>query len=250
MARICERLDGIPLAIELAAARVGLSVEQIAERLDDSLRLLSAGSRTASPRQRTLRGTLDWSYALLSEPERRLFCRLSVFAGGWTLEAAEAVGAGGQTEQSDVLDLLSRLVEKSLVVAEATGGGGVRYRMLEPIRQYAREKLQEGGEGEEVRRRHASFFLALAEEAEPRLRGPEDMEWLERLEVEHDNLRAALSWALERGEAELGLRSGGSSVAISGTYAGTTAKGGGGWRRRWQRTIRRRRQRGQRRWRD
>jgi len=206
VARICGRLDGIPLAIELAAARVGLSVEQIARRLDDSLRLLSAGSRTASPRQRTLRGTLEWSYALLSEPERRLFGRLSVFAGGWTLEAAEVVGAEGDTEQADILDLLSRLVEKSLVVAETTGIGGVRYRMLEPIRQYAQEKLEEEGDGEEVRRQHASFFLALAEDAEPRLRGPEDVDWLERLEVEHDNMRAALSWARERGEAGLDLR--------------------------------------------
>ena len=120
VAKICGRLDGIPLAIELAAARVGLSVEQIATRLDDSLRLLTAGSRTASPRQRTLRGTLDWSYELLSEPERRLFGRLSVFAGGWTLEAAEVVGAEGDTGKGDVLDLLSGLVEKSLVVAEAT----------------------------------------------------------------------------------------------------------------------------------
>jgi predicted ATPase len=162
VARICGRLDGIPLAIELAAARVGLSVEQIGARLDDSLRLLTAGSRTASPRQRTLRGTLDWSYALLSEPERRLFRRLSVFAGGWTLEAAEVVGAEGDTEQADILDLLSRLVDKSLVVAETTGGGGVRYRMLEPVRQYAQEKLEENDEGEEVRRRHASVCLALA----------------------------------------------------------------------------------------
>jgi len=150
-------LEGIPLAIELAAARVGMSGEQIAARLDDSLRLLTGGSRTASPRQRTLRGTLDWSYALLSELEGRLFFRLAVFAGGWTLEAAEAVGAG-DTEQDDVVDLLSRLVEKSLVVAEATGGGGVHYWMLEPIRKYAREKLKEEGEAEEVQRRHASFF--------------------------------------------------------------------------------------------
>jgi predicted ATPase/DNA-binding SARP family transcriptional activator/DNA-binding CsgD family transcriptional regulator len=205
VARICSRLDGIPLAIELAAARVGLSVEQIAARLDDSLRLLSAGSRTALPRQRTLRGTLDWSYALLSESEQRLFCLLSVFAGGWTLEAAEAVGAG-DTDQGDVLDLLSRLVDKSLVVTETTGIGGVRYRLLEPVRQYAKEKLEEGGEAEEVRQRHETFFLALAEEAQPKLRGPEDTEWLERLEAEHDNLRVALSWTLERGEAELGLR--------------------------------------------
>jgi tetratricopeptide (TPR) repeat protein len=116
------------------------------------------------------------------------------------------VGAEGQSEHGEVFDLLSRLVDKSLVVAEATGGGKVRYRMLEPVRQYAREKLQEGGEADEVRRQHAGFFLALAEEAEPRLRGPDDIEWLERLEIEHDNLRAALSWTLERGTTELGLR--------------------------------------------
>src|SRR5918995_914072 len=200
VARICGGLDGIPLAIELAAARAGLSVEQIAARLDDSLRLLTAGSRTASLRQRTLRGTLDWSHALLSKPEGRLFCRLSAFAGGWTLEAAEIVGAEGDTEQGEVFDLLSRLVDKSLVVAETPRIGGVRYRMLEPVRQYAREKLEEEREAEVVRNRHASYFLALAEDAEPRLRGPEDMEWLERLEAEHDNIRAALSWALEQRE--------------------------------------------------
>jgi DNA-binding CsgD family transcriptional regulator/tetratricopeptide (TPR) repeat protein len=185
---------------------VGLSVEQIATRLDDSLRLLTTGSRTASPRQRTLRGTLDWSYTLLSAHEQMLFGRLSIFAGGWSMEAAEVVGAEGDTEQADALDLLSKLVDKSLVVAEATGAGGVRYRMLEPIRQYAQEKLEERGEGEEVKRRHASLFLALADDAEPKLQGPEDVEWLERLEVEHDNMRAALSWALERGEDEVALR--------------------------------------------
>ncbi|HSK82880.1 MAG TPA: BTAD domain-containing putative transcriptional regulator [Rubrobacter sp.] len=210
VARICERLDGIPLAIELAAARVGLSVEQIATRLDDSLRLLTKGNRTASPRQRTLRGTLHWSHALLSEPERRLFCGLSVFAGGWTLEAAEVVGAG-DTDQDEVLDLLSRLVDKSLVVGEPTGVGEVRYRMLEPIRQYARAKLEEGGDAEEIRRRHASFYLALTEYAEPRLHGPEDVMWLERFKTEHGNMRAVLSWALERGEVELGLRLAGAS---------------------------------------
>jgi hypothetical protein len=122
------------------------------------------------------------------------------------LEAAEVVGAEGDTEQGDVFDLLSRLVDKSLVVAEATGDGGLRYRMLEPIRQYAQEKLEERGEAEEVNRRHASLFLALAEDAESKLQGPEDVEWLERLEVEHDNMRAALSWARERGEDEVALR--------------------------------------------
>src|SRR5215207_129980 len=210
VAEICLTLEGIPLAIELAAARVGtLSIEQISQRLEDSLKLLTGGSKTQMAKQRTLRRALDWSFELLSEEEMELFGRLSVFAGGWTLEASEAVGAGGDVEEGEVLDLLSELVDKSLVVARERQESGVRYRMLEPIRQYAREKLEEGGEGEEARRRHATFFLALAEEAEPRLRGPEDVEWLERLETEHDNLRVALSWTLERGDAELALRLGG-----------------------------------------
>jgi non-specific serine/threonine protein kinase len=207
VAEICRRLEGIPLAIELAAARVGtLSVEQISERLEGSLKLLTHGGRTAVPRHRTLKGTLDWSHELLSESERKVFRKLSVFAGGWKLEASEAVGVGGGIEEEDVLDVLSGLVEKSLVAARERQESGVRYRMLEPIRQYAREKLEEVGEAEEARRRHATFFLALAEEAEPKLQGPEDKEWLERLETEHDNLRAALSWALEQREADLGLR--------------------------------------------
>jgi predicted ATPase/DNA-binding CsgD family transcriptional regulator len=207
---ICRMLEGIPLALELAAARVGtLSIEQISQRLTDSLNLLTGGGRTRLPRQQTLEGTLDWSHGLLSEEEKKLFGRLSVFAGGWTLEAAEAVGVGGGIEKREVLDLLSGLVEKSLVVARGSDQRGVRYRMLEPVRHYAREKLEEEGEAEEVRRRHATFLLALAEDAEPRLRTPEDAEWLERLEREHDNTRATLSWALEKGEAELALRLGG-----------------------------------------
>jgi predicted ATPase/DNA-binding NarL/FixJ family response regulator len=209
VAEICRRLEGIPLAIELAAARVGtLSLEQISERLETSLELLTRGGRTATPRQRTLRGALDWSHELLSEGEKKLFKGLSVFAGGWTLEAAEAV-ASGEGNEHEILDLLSGLVEKSLVVAESAKGGGVRYRLLEPVRQYAQEKLEEDSESEEVRRRHGGYFFALAEEAEPRLQGPEDAEWLEGLEEEHDNMRAALSWALERGEVELALRLGG-----------------------------------------
>src|SRR5215213_1359432 len=208
VAQICHRLEGIPLAIELAAARVGaLSIKQISERLTGSLKLLTGGDRTQVPKQRTLRGTLDWSHELLSTNEKKLFGRLSVFAGGWTLEAAEEVGADGSIEGSDVLDLLGRLVDKSLVVAEAEAQGAVRYRMLEPIRQYARERLEESEEAEAIQRRHAEFFLALAEEAEPEVEGPQQAAWLERLEAEHDNLRAALSWSLERGEeAELGLR--------------------------------------------
>ena len=205
VAEICRKLDGIPLAIELAAARTGaLAVEEISGRLADSLELLTDGGRTRSPRQRTLRGALDWSYELLGEEERKLFRRLSVFAGGWTLAAAEVVGAGNDLEESAVIELLSQLVDKSLVRIELTGEA-LRYGFLEPVRQYAREKLGQSGEAEVVRRKHAAFFLALAEEAEPRLRGPQDREWLERLEEEHDNMRAALLWVLERGEFELGL---------------------------------------------
>jgi non-specific serine/threonine protein kinase len=206
VAEICRKLEGVPLAIELAAARVGtLSVGQISERLGASLDLLTRGGRTAEPRQRTLRGTLDWSHDLLSEWEKIVFRRLSTFAGGWTLEAAEAVASGEGVEEEVILDLLSELVEKSLVVTEERHGNRVRHRMLQPVRQYAREKLGEGGESETVLCRHAEYFLALAEETRPRLRGPEDAEWLERLEREHDNMRAALSWALER-EVELALR--------------------------------------------
>ena len=205
VAEVCRKLDGIPLAIELATARMGvLAVDQIAERLEDSLKLLTRGSRTAEPRQRTLRATLDWSYGLLSEPERALFRRLSVFAGGWTLEAAEEVCSGEGIEEDEVLDLLSRLVDKSLVVADAG-----RYRMLEPIRQYAWEQLEDT---EEVRERHAEYYLALAESAEPELLGAGQGEWLRRLRTEFGNLRGALSWSMETGQEreraqeELGLQ--------------------------------------------
>jgi ATP/maltotriose-dependent transcriptional regulator MalT len=183
-----------------------LSVEQICERLVASLKLLSGGGRTQTPRQRTLKGTLDWSYDLLPEPEQRVFRRLSVFAGGWTLKASEAVVSGEGVEEGEVLDLLSRLLEKSLIAAKGSDLGGVRYRLLEPVRQYAREKLEESGEAEEVRRRHAGLFLTLVEEAEQGLGDSEQGEWLERLEAEHDNMRAALSWAIEREDAESGLR--------------------------------------------
>ncbi len=207
VARVCRKLDGIPLAIELATARMGaLAVEQVAQRLDASLDVLKGTGRSAAPRQQTLRATLDWSHDLLSEVERALFRRLSVFAGGWTLEAAEAGCSRGVIEQEDVLDLLGGLVDKSLVVARASEGGAVRYRMLEPVRQYALEKLEEIGEADEVKGRHAEFFLKRAEEAEPELEGMEQGIWMDRLQAEHDNIRAALSWALGRGEAELGLR--------------------------------------------
>ena len=210
-ARVCRKLDGIPLAIELATARMGaLAVEQVAQRLEDSLDVLRDANWTAAPRQQTLRATLDWSYNLLSEAERAMFRRLSVFAGGWTLEAAEAVCSGGGIEQEDVLDLLGGLVDKSLVVARASmTGSAVRYRMLEPIRQYALEKVEESEEAEKVQGHHVAFFLAVAEEAEPELAGPQQSVWVERLEAEHDNLREALSWLLESGEGKLGLRFGG-----------------------------------------
>ena len=207
VAEICRMLEGIPLAIELAASRVGtLSVEQISERLEGSLDLLTRGGRIALPRHRTLKGTLEWSHDLLAESERKVFRRLSVFAGGWTLEAAEGVCSGEGVEQGKVLDLLSGLVEKSLVVAKGADEGAVRYRLLEPIRQYALEKLEESGEAEGAKRAHAQYFLTLTEEAEPELLGPREAQWYERLEEEHDNIRVALSYSLDDADHELGLR--------------------------------------------
>ncbi len=205
VAQICYRLDGIPLAIELAAARVkALRVEQIAARLDDRFRLLTGGSRTALPRQQTLRSLIDWSHSLLAEPERVLLRRLSVFAGGWTLEAADAVGAIHESplpqsplRADDVLDLLSHLVDKSLVVLDDSAGE-TRYRMLETIRQYAREKLLDANESELLRNQHRHFFVQLAEHTEPILQTTQRAEWLPRLEAEHDNFRAALEWGCER----------------------------------------------------
>ncbi len=214
VAGICRMLEGIPLAIELAAARTStLSVEQISQRLGGSLELLTRGRRTAVPRHRTLKGALGWSYDLLSESEGKLFRKLSVFAGGWTLEASEAVGSGedieeeGRVSNPPVLDLLSGLVEKSLVVTKRGPDGGVRYRLLEPIRQYALEKLEERGEAEATKRAHTQYFLAMAEEAEPELLGPREVQWYDRLEEEHDNIRAALVYWFEGvAEPDLGLR--------------------------------------------
>jgi DNA-binding SARP family transcriptional activator len=207
VARLCRKLDGMPLAIELAAARVrALTVEQISQRLEDPLSLLTTGSRTAAPRHQTLRAALQWSYELLSEQERELLGKLSVFSGSWDLEAAEAVGAGGPVESRLVLDLLSALVDKSLVVAEEGGEEGtssyLRYRMLEPVRQYAREKLEESAEAPEVLRRHAEYYLALAERAEPELLGPDQGRWFGRLRSEVWNLQGVLSWSLEPGQEE------------------------------------------------
>jgi len=201
IADICRRLDGIPLALELAAARVAVfSPEAIASRLDDRFRLLTGGSRTALERHQTLRALIDWSYELLSDEERRLFRHLAVFAGGWTFEAAEAICA-----ELDVLNLLTQLVNKSLVLVDEHTEG-TRYRLLETIRQYARETLFEAGEAEQSRDRHVAYFMRLAEAAEPKLRGAEQVAWLERVETEHDNLRTALAWSLERGNSAGTLR--------------------------------------------
>jgi predicted ATPase/class 3 adenylate cyclase len=206
IAQICRRLDGIPLAIELAVARVKvMNVEQVAARLDDRFRLLTGGSRNALPRHQTLRALIDWSFDLLSEIESILFRRLSVFSGGWTLESAEAICAGDGIDKYDVLDLLTQLVNKSLVIPDRESEHETRYRMLETIRQYAREKLFEAGEGDLVRERHLEYFLQLSERAEPELRGPHQAFWLNRLEKEVDNIRGALEWAVED-EVETSMR--------------------------------------------
>lgn len=195
LAQISHRLDGIPLAIELAAAKVRvLSMEQIAERLEDRFQLLTGGSRTVLERHQTLRAAIDWSYNLLTEPEQLLLHRLSVFVGGWTLGAAESVCGFGGIETSDVLDLLTHLVDKSLVTV-ATHAGEARYHMLETIRQYAREKLIDSGEGDALRQEHGNWFLKLAESVEHELFvGHDDIRWLNQLERDLDNFRAALSY--------------------------------------------------------
>jgi predicted ATPase/transcriptional regulator with XRE-family HTH domain len=201
---ICRRLDGIPLAIELAATRIKIfPPEEIAARLDDRFRLLTGGSRTALERHQTLFALIEWSHNLLSEAEHVLLRRLSVFAGGWSFEAAEAVCGTGIDE--DMLDLLSHLVDKSLVAVEEQMEEA-RYRLPETIRQYARDKLFEAGEAEKVRDHHLDFFLRFAEKAEPKLRSAEQLTWLDSLETEHDNLRIALAWSLESRKSDLALQ--------------------------------------------
>jgi predicted ATPase/class 3 adenylate cyclase len=204
VAQICHRLDGIPLAIELAAAKIRvLGVEQIAKRLDDRFRLLTGGSRTALERHQTLRAAIDWSYNILPSSEQIFFRRLSVFVGGWTLEAAESICGSGL--EADVLDLLEQLINKSLVMMES-GEGQTRYHMLETMRQYAAEKLVETGESDLLHDRHMFYFIELAEAAEPHLIRPEQLEWLARLEADYENLREALEWALSKDSAEPSLR--------------------------------------------
>jgi predicted ATPase/class 3 adenylate cyclase len=207
VASICQHLDGIPLAIELAAARVrSMSAEEVNQRLDQRFRLLTDGSRTALPRQQTLRALIDWSYALLNGTEQALLCRLAVFAGGWTLAAAEAICAGEPVETRGMLDILTSLADKSLILAEERSGA-TRYRLLETVREYARDRMRERGEDAHWHERHLAHFLALAEEGESQLMGTDQRPWLDRLEVEHDNLRSALAWsAAAAGDANAGLR--------------------------------------------
>jgi predicted ATPase/class 3 adenylate cyclase len=203
---VCRRLSGIPLALELAATRVKvLSCEQIAARLNDQFRLLTGGARNALPRHQTLRAAVDWSYDLLSSTERALFRRLSVFAGDFSLEAAEAICCLDECGTDDVLDVLASLVDKSLVAVEEHGDR-LRYRMLESLRQYAAERLKEAGETNVLSGRLLHWFLTAAAEAEPELKGPDQSSFLNRLEKEHDNLRAALAWSLESGDCTDGLR--------------------------------------------
>jgi non-specific serine/threonine protein kinase len=207
IASICATLDGIPLAIELAAARVrALSVAEVNKRLDQRFGLLTDGSRSALPRHRTLRSMLDWSYDLLNEEEKAVFCRASVFAGGFTLDAAERVLSGAVVNETAILDLLTSLADKSLLHVEEHAGA-TRYRQLETVRQYGRDRLRESDDESSWERRHLDHFLALAEAAEDGLRGGERQAWLQRLEAEHENLRAALAFASVReGDRVGGLR--------------------------------------------
>ncbi len=222
VAQICRRLDGIPLALELAAARIKLfTPEQIAKRLDDRFRLLTGGSRTAVPRHHTLSALIEWSYDLLLPGERALLRRLSVFAGGWTFDAVEhvcgpasipdheTVPAAEQDATWDVLEALTQLVNKSLVVVDEQGNE-TRYRFLETIRQFAHDKLLESGEDERVRGRHLNYFLALAQRGEPQLHGREQVEWFDRFDVEQDNFRAVYDWALKSSQIEEALELAGS----------------------------------------
>ncbi len=206
VAEICQRLDGMPLAIELAAARLrSFTPQQIADYLDQRFRILTGGARTALPRQQTLAAAIDWSYRLLDERERLLFERLSMFQGGFDLEAAQLVCSGDGLDDFDIFELVPTLVDKSLINADV-GGDYARYRLLETIRQFARGKLDEAAATDAVRKRHAEYFMGLAEEAEPQVRGEREKEWWNRLNTELDNLRLAMEWSIEAGEPELGMR--------------------------------------------
>jgi predicted ATPase/class 3 adenylate cyclase len=217
VAEICVRLDGLPLAIELAAARIKmLPPKAMLQRLSSRLKLLTGGARDLPERQRTLRGTIEWSFALLEQGEQLLFGRLAVFSGGRTLEAMEAICDAEGDLPVDAFEGVSSLLDKSLLRQEEGPGGEPRFVMLETVHEFAREKLEQSTEAEQIKRAHAQYFLTLAEEAFPELRGPDQLEWLERLEAEHDNMRAALSWASERKEVELALKLG---RALSGFWS-------------------------------
>ena len=204
VAAICRRLDGIPLAIELATARLKVfSPAQIAERLDDRFRLLTGGSRTALPRQRTLQATMDWSYDLLSDAEKALLRRLAVFYGGFTFEAAEEVADDDVVDRYEIIDLLTRLVDASLVTVDE--GTETRYRLLETVRQYSQDRLVDGGEADAVRRRHAEWARSIAVQVHDLLLGDDYPTWSRRLEADHDNFRAAMTWSLDAREGDLAL---------------------------------------------
>jgi non-specific serine/threonine protein kinase len=203
--QVCQRLDGIPLAIELAAARARvLNAEELAARLENRLQLLTGATRTANPRHQTLRASIDWSYEWLAEAERVLLQRLSVFAGGWTLEAAEAVGARASADlisTAAVLGILAQLASKSLVVVDQSEGRATRYHLLETVREYGLERLNNSGEALVTQRRHADYFLALSEELGPQLRSADRGIWLTQLQLERDNLRSALRWSFQNAPA-------------------------------------------------
>ena len=223
VAQICHRLSGMPLAIELAAARIRMmTIDEIASRLNDRFSLLTSGNRSALPRQQTLRATIDWSHDLLTEPERILFRRLAVFAGGFTLDAAESICSHHDVQQSEVLDLLGRLVDKSLVVVEAAAEDGqTRYRFLETIREYALQKLKNADEESSIRDQHLEYFRKLAEETEPHLYASEQAEWFGRTDAEIDNLRAALDWSVvddAGAESEVRIRNGFQLVGVLSWY--------------------------------
>jgi predicted ATPase len=205
IASICARLDGMPLAIELAAPRLrSMTVDELTERLDQRFALLTDGSCAALPRHRTLRSMLDWSYDLLTEREQAMLRRVAVFVGGWTLAAAEHVCAGDRIDASDVIEQLTSLVDKSLVLTDEQAGA-TRYRMLETVRQYALDRLRERAEGAQWRARHLACYLSLAENFSAEIGGPQQQSWLARVAAEHDNLRAALAWSTESSPIE-GLR--------------------------------------------
>jgi predicted ATPase len=207
VAEICKRLDGLPLAIELAAARIKLLPPQaMLSRLGNRLKLLTSGARNLPERQRTLRNTIEWSHELLEEGEKALFATLAVFSGGSTLEATEAVCDPEGGLPVDVLEGISSLLDRSLLRQEEGPEGEPRFAMLETIHEFASERFEASNEVEKLKERHAEYFLALSEEAEPQLREPEQEAWFERLELEHNNMRAALTWAIEQRNSELGLR--------------------------------------------